>query len=180
MKRPASKSAMVMGMAPGLQFAALPWRKVGDGLEVLLVTSRESGRWVIPKGWPMKGRKAHLAAAREALEVAGVTGRIAKKPAGSFGYVKRLKNGAPLECRVQVFPLKVERQRKSWPERHEREARWFPAAEAAEAVEEPELRALIAAFAGETSTDVSVQGAPSPLAGEGLDLRSNAPLPSPR
>ena len=136
---------MVMGMAPGLQFAALPWRQA-QGLQILLLTSRESRRWVIPKGWPMKGRKPHLAAAREALEEAGVTGRIARKPLGSYGYVKRLKNGAPLECRVEVFPLKVERQRKSWPERHERALRWFPAAEAAEAVDEPELRKLIAAF----------------------------------
>jgi 8-oxo-dGTP pyrophosphatase MutT (NUDIX family) len=167
MKRPASKSAMVMGMAPGLQFAALPWRKAGDGLEVLLVTSRESKRWVIPKGWPMKGRKAHLAAAREALEEAGVTGRIARKPAGSYGYLKRLKNGAPLECRVQVFPLKVERQRKSWPERHEREARWFPAGEAAEAVDEPELRALIAAFGASDR-------------GEAASPTLKAPLPEPR
>jgi 8-oxo-dGTP pyrophosphatase MutT (NUDIX family) len=155
MKRPASKSAMVMGMAPGLQFAALPWRRSGDGLEVLLVTSRDSRRWVIPKGWPMKGRKAHLAAAREALEEAGVTGRIARASAGSYGYIKRLKNGAPLECRVQVFPLKIERQRKSWPERHEREARWFPAAQAAEAVDEPELRALIVAFAAMSGAEAA-------------------------
>ena len=155
MKRPASKSAMVMGMAPGLQFAALPWRRSGDGLEVLLVTSRDSRRWVIPKGWPMKGRKAHLAAAREALEEAGVTGRIARASAGSYGYIKRLKNGAPLECRVQVFPLKVERQRKSWPERHEREARWFPAAQAAEAVDEPELGALIVAFAAMSGAEAA-------------------------
>jgi 8-oxo-dGTP pyrophosphatase MutT (NUDIX family) len=146
MKRPASKSAMIMGMAPGLQFAALPWRQ-GEELEILLVTSRESRRWVIPKGWPIKGRKPHLAAAREALEEAGVTGRVTKKPRGSYGYVKRLKNGAPLECRVQVFPLKVERQRKRWPEQHERSAQWFAASEAAAAVDEPELKALIDDFA---------------------------------
>jgi 8-oxo-dGTP pyrophosphatase MutT (NUDIX family) len=137
----------VMGMAPGLQFAALPWRQ-GDGLEVLLVTSRESRRWVIPKGWPMKGRKPHLTAAREALEEAGVSGRIGKQPLGSYGYIKRLKNGAPLECRVEVFPLKVERQRKHWPEQHERAARWFAVGEAASAVDEPELQNLIEAFAG--------------------------------
>jgi 8-oxo-dGTP pyrophosphatase MutT (NUDIX family) len=146
MKRPASKSAMVMGVAPGLQFGALPWRQ-HKGLEVLLVTSRESRRWVIPKGWPIKGRKPHMSAAREALEEAGVTGRIGKKALGSYGYVKRLKNGAPLECRVQVFPLKVERQRKRWPEQHERALRWFAASEAATAVAEPELQKLIGDFA---------------------------------
>ena len=152
MKRPGRKSAMIMGMTPGLQFAALPWRQT-DGLEVLLVTSRESRRWVIPKGWPMKGRKPHLAAAREALEEAGVAGRIAKRPVGSYGYLKRLKNGAPLECRVEVFPLKVQRQRKRWPEQHERTFRWFPAAEAAAAVDEPELQQLIGDFAQTLKAD---------------------------
>ena len=147
MKRPASKSAMVMGMAPGLQFAALPWRRSGDGLEVLLVTSRDSRRWVIPKGWPMKGRKPHAAAAREALEEAGVIGRIAKKSIGSYQYVKRLKNGAPLLCTVDVFPMMVERQRDRWREQDQRTLQWFPAEEAAVAVEEPELQALIDEFA---------------------------------
>jgi 8-oxo-dGTP pyrophosphatase MutT (NUDIX family) len=170
MKRPASKSTMVLGKAPGLQFAALPWRKAGDGLEVLLVTSRESRRWVIPKGWPMKGRKAHLAAAREALEEAGVTGRIARKSAGSYGYIKRLKNGAPLECRVHVFPLKVERQRKRWPEQHQRETRWFTVRDAADAVNEPELRALIAGLASAVGSPDSGPSKPEP---------TDAPLASP-
>jgi 8-oxo-dGTP pyrophosphatase MutT (NUDIX family) len=163
MKRPARKSAMVMGRAPGLQFAALPWRQA-EGLEVLLVTSRETQRWVIPKGWPMKGRKPHLSAAREALEEAGVTGRISKRPVGSYGYVKRLKNGAPLECRVEVFPLKVQRQRKSWPERHERASRWFAAAEAAQAVDEPELQKLIGDFAeavGAQAAKLTPEAAPA-------------------
>ena len=107
----------------------------------------------------MKGRKPHLAAAREAADEAGITGRVAKKPVGSYGYIKRLKNGAPLECRVQVFPLKVERQRKSWPERHERDLRWFTVAEAAEAVDEPELRELIGAFSAATGRE-SKKGRP--------------------
>jgi 8-oxo-dGTP pyrophosphatase MutT (NUDIX family) len=160
MKRPASESAMAMGVAPGLQFGALPWRR-GKGLEVLLVTSRESRRWVIPKGWPIKGRKPHTWAAREALEEAGVTGRIGKKALGSYGYVKRLKNGAPLECRVQVFPLRVERQRKRWPEQRERAFRWFAASEAATAVAEPELRRLIEDFAGSPSASARKESAPS-------------------
>ena len=112
-----------------------------------MVTSRETRRWVIPKGWPMKGRKPRLAAAREAFEEAGVVGRIDKTPLGAYHYVKQLKNGAQLMCRVEVFPMKVQRQRKRWPEQHQRTAHWFSAQEAAEAVHEPELQALIEAFA---------------------------------
>ena len=94
----------------------------------------------------MKNKKPHAAAAREALEEAGVTGRVMKRPIGTYSYIKRLKNGAPLQCSVDVFPLKVEQQRDRWPEQQQRTARWFTAAEAAEQVEEPELQALITAF----------------------------------
>ena len=131
---------------PGRQYAALPFRYTHD-LEILLISSRETHRWVIPKGWPMKGRKPYAAAAREALEEAGVVGRIAKRSIGSYQYVKRLKNGAPLLCTVDVFPMMVSRQRDRWREQDQRTARWFPAEEAAMAVEEPELQALIDGFA---------------------------------
>ncbi len=77
-----------------MQYAALPYR-VRDGLELLLITSRETGRWVIPKGWPMKGKTAHAAAAREALEEAGLKGKIGKQSLGDYSYGKRLSNGAP-------------------------------------------------------------------------------------
>ena len=130
----------------GRQYAALPFR-FHHHLEILLISSRETHRWVIPKGWPMKGRKPHAAAAREALEEAGVVGRIAKQPVGSYQYIKRLKNGAPLQCTVDVFPMMVSRQRDRWREQDERTVRWFPAEEAAVAVEEPELQALIDEFA---------------------------------
>jgi 8-oxo-dGTP pyrophosphatase MutT (NUDIX family) len=127
---------------PGVQYAALPFR-LSATVEVLLVTSRETQRWVIPKGWPMKGKKAHAAAAREAFEEAGAQGRIARAPIGAYRYVKVLKNGAPLVCRVDVFPMLVQRQRKRWPERQQRTAHWFTASQAAEAVREPELQAII-------------------------------------
>jgi 8-oxo-dGTP pyrophosphatase MutT (NUDIX family) len=145
MKTPGKKRRLKGGQ-PRRQYAALPFRYL-DALEVLLISSRETHRWVIPKGWPMKGRKPHAAAAREALEEAGVAGRIAKKPVGSYQYVKRLKNGAPLICTVEVFPMMVSRQRNRWAEQDQRTVRWFPAEEAAMAVEEPELQALIDAFA---------------------------------
>lgn len=136
----------VEAFAGRLQCAALPWKRETD-LRILLVTSRETGRWVIPKGWPQKGRKPHQAAAREAVEEAGVSGKIAKNPIGVYAYLKTVADGAAIPCLVEVFPMQVERQRKRWPEQHERTTRWFTAADASNLVQEPELQALISAFA---------------------------------
>ena len=132
---------------PRRQFAALPFRcGLDQQIEVMLVSSRETRRWVLPKGWPMRGHKPHMVAAIEALEEAGLTGKIAKKPIGSFHYLKRLPNGAGLTCRVEVFAFRVTKQRKNWLERDQRTTGWFPIAEAAGLVAEPELGSLIAAF----------------------------------
>ena len=103
--------------APRAQYGALPWRMCDDGVEVLLVTSRDTRRWVIPKGWPMKGRKPHIAAAIEARQEAGLSGKIEKNPLGAYEYEKRLKNSVSVTCRVEVFPLFALKQRKSWPEK---------------------------------------------------------------
>jgi 8-oxo-dGTP pyrophosphatase MutT (NUDIX family) len=131
-----------------LQCAALPWRETADGgVEVLLVTSRETRRWIIPKGWPIKGRQPWECAAREAREEAGVEGEVEHEAVGLFHYLKRLKRDVDLPCRVEVYPLKVTRQRKSWPEMHERDFRWMSPAEAVEVVAEPELKTLIDQFA---------------------------------
>jgi len=129
-----------------VQYAALPYRLSG-GLMVLLQTSRDTGRWVLPKGWPMKGEKPYSAAKREALEEAGVVGRVGKRSIGAFHYPKRLGDGGIVTCEVHVYPLAVENQRKRWPERLERSQRWFTPAEAAQVVQEPELAALLQAFA---------------------------------
>ena len=128
------------------QYAALPFRAGPGGLEVLLITSRETHRWVIPKGWPMKGKTAAEAAAQEAFEEAGLAGRVAEAPVGTFHYAKRLKSGVERPVEVLVFPLHVETESDYWPERDERTRRWFTPGEAAAAVDEPELQALIAAF----------------------------------
>ncbi|MGU3537357.1 NUDIX hydrolase [Methylobacterium sp. A54F] len=131
---------------PRRQVGALPFRRGADGgASVLLVTSRESRRWVIPKGWPMKGRKPFEAAAREAYEEAGLIGHIGKRPLGFYLYEKRLKNRDAVLCQVKVFPLEVRKQLKHWPEQHEREIRWFTPSEAADAVIEPGLAAIIRA-----------------------------------
>ena len=93
---------------PRVQSAALPWRLSPAGkVEVLLVTSRETRRWVAPKGWPIKGLKSFQAAAREAFEEAGVEGEIGRKKLGVYHYDKRLRSGRLQHVRVQVFPLEV-------------------------------------------------------------------------
>ena len=125
------------------QFAALPWRHTGTRIEVLLISSRETKRWVIPKGWPIAGLSPHESAAREAFEEAGVGGQIAREPLGSYDYDKRLKDGRLLPCHVEVFPLEVMVQHTSWPEQAERAARWMSQDEAAAAVAEPQLAKLI-------------------------------------
>jgi 8-oxo-dGTP pyrophosphatase MutT (NUDIX family) len=124
------------------QVAALPFRVKEGRIEVLLVTSRETKRWLIPKGWPMKGKKPHKAAAQEAVEEAGVKGDIKAKPLGHYDYWKRRATHFDL-CRVDVYPLEVSKQLSSWREKGQRDARWFEVEEAAHQVLEPALAQLI-------------------------------------
>lgn len=133
------------------QYAALPWRDSKSGVEILLITSRETRRWVIPKGWPMITLAAHDAAAQEAWEEAGVRGEVDAVPVGAFRYRKRMKTGPAQRCRVDVYPLVVATEAKDWPERRQRQRRWVPALEAARMVEEPGLRILIETFAASRS-----------------------------
>ena len=144
MRKP-QKPKVSSGLEPRRQYAALPWRSA-PALEIMLVSSRETRRWVVPKGWPMKGRKPSEAAAVEAMEEAGLVGDIGGEAIGSYHYIKRKKNGAAVLCRVDLFPLRVTRQRKSWPERDQRTTKWFSPEEAAELVAEPELQELIRGF----------------------------------
>ena len=132
---------------PRTQFAALPWRRGAEGgLEVLLITSRETRRWVIPKGWPIKGKTARKSAAQEAFEEAGIRGKASKRPIGAYAYDKRLKNGRLQRVRVAVFGLQVESEAAAYPELGQREKTWLPLTEAARLVEEPELMVLLATF----------------------------------
>jgi 8-oxo-dGTP pyrophosphatase MutT (NUDIX family) len=127
---------------PRPQYGALPYR-TGDGVDILLITSRETGRWVIPKGWPMKGKSASATAAREAVEEAGVVGEIGKRPLGAFVYIKFRKTGLGRPCKVRVFALKVTGQRDEWREKGQRTAQWFAWSDAAAAVQERALARLI-------------------------------------
>lgn len=129
------------------QAAALPYRIDGKSASIMLVTSRETRRWVIPKGWVSKGEKPNEAARREAFEEAGLVGKVAKSAIGTYSYEKRLADGTTIPCEVAVFPLKVDGRKKKWPERGLRDGRWFEPEEAIEAVDEPELRELISKWA---------------------------------
>jgi 8-oxo-dGTP pyrophosphatase MutT (NUDIX family) len=131
---------------PRAQYAAVPWRKGEDGIEVLLLTSRETRRWVLPKGWPIKGLKPGPSAAQEAFEEAGVSGKVTKKPIGVYHYDKRLRSGRSQHVRVSVFPLEVTTELEEFPEVGQREKEWLPPKEAAVRVDEPELKTLLAGF----------------------------------
>ncbi len=99
-----------------MQYAALCYRKrEGRALEILLITGRDTDRWVIPKGWPMKGKSAHAVAAQEAFEEAGVKGECKRVPIGFYVYKKRMDHGLSISCKVQVHPLQVSRLRKNFP-----------------------------------------------------------------
>ena len=128
------------------QVAALPWRVGENGRQILMITSRETRRWVIPKGGRMTGKTDPQAAAIEAMEEAGVQGQVAEAQIGAFRYAKRLKNGQDRACLVAVYPLRVLIQLGAWPEAHQRERRWMTPDEAAAAVHEPDLARLISAF----------------------------------
>ncbi len=129
--------------APSLQYAALPYRRRADGgIEVILITSRETGRWVIPKGWPAAGLAPHDSAKNEAIEEGGIVGRIGERSIGFYHYTK-LVEGAEIPCKVEVYLLEVEGQLVSWKEEGQRRIEWFDLQAAGEAVQEPELSALI-------------------------------------
>ena len=130
------------------QFAALCYRRTKkDGLQILLLTSRDTGRWVIPKGWPMGTKPPHVVAETEAREEAGVKGIVEHEPLGCFGYGKTMAEGLVLPCEVQVHALEVTGSIKDYKEKGERRLEWVSPKEAAERVAEPGLQKLIRAFA---------------------------------
>ena len=128
------------------QFGALCWRKRGDEVQVLLITSRRQKRWIIPKGWPQDKTTPAKAAATEAWEEAGVEGKAKSTCLGIYSYNKELVSGTPLPCVVAVFPVRVQKLRGSYPEKKERRRKWFSLKKAAQKVSEPELAALLANF----------------------------------
>ena len=111
-------------------------------MEILLVTSRDTGRWVIPKGWPSKRMTDAAAAAREARQEAGVTGKTSAKICGTYRY-RKLELDRMRMIEVDVFILRVKREKKRWREKGERQRAWFNKDEAANKVREPSLKSII-------------------------------------
>lgn len=147
----------------GRQVAAMPLRLGENGEpEILLVTSRETRRWIVPKGWPMKGRKNHRAAAIEAQEEAGVQGRMLRQPIDRYSYWRRATTACHLTD-VEVYLLLVTHEQTRWKEKKQRSRRWFDAATAADLVSEPELAALFRRLGtGEAVAKLLASGAPQP------------------
>lgn len=127
------------------QFAALCYRIKDDKLQFCIVTSRRSKRWIVPKGWPMHGETPMDAAATEAFEEAGVRGKIYSRPIGVFSYYK-VRSQDELPCMAVVYPLKVKKILKRWPEDRERERKWVSRKKAAQMVDDPELSVIIQTF----------------------------------
>ncbi|MEP4980021.1 NUDIX hydrolase [Ascidiaceihabitans sp.] len=130
-----------------LQVAALCHRERAGVREVLLVTSRDTGRWIIPKGWPMRGKNGAESALQEAWEEAGVTQSIVNpQPIGSYTYAKRKASGLSVPVRTLVYDLPVKTLSDDFPEALERTRKWVPAAQAAEMVNETALKAILRQF----------------------------------
>ena len=126
------------------QVAAIPFRLNARGdVEVMLVTSRTTRRFIVPKGWPMKGKSGRKAATIEAREEAGVLGKTLKEPAGTYSYWKRLANRF-VRVDVIVYLLEVTEELADWQEAKRRQRAWLPAADAATLIDEPDLSTLVA------------------------------------
>lgn len=145
MNRIAQDMQLMLRRPPRQQYAALCYRRLkkkpGE-VEVLLLTSRDTGRWVIPKGWPMSGKKSHAVAEREAYEEAGAKGKVDREAFGFYSYNKGLDNGLKITCKVQVHLLEVKDMLKDFPEKGTRRLDWVNCEEAAARVQEPELKVL--------------------------------------
>ena len=128
------------------QFGALCYR-ISDGkIQVLLITSRRTQRWILPKGWPENGMTPGESAANEAMEEAGVTGKLNERPLGVYYYEKTVKNGKNYPCIVTIYELKVQKTWADYQEKSERRRKWFSQKGAANRVLEPDLALLIKSF----------------------------------
>ena len=130
---------------PRSQFAALCYRVVHNEVQVCLITSRRTKRWILPKGWPMHKQTPAEAAATEAWEEAGLTGKAQDTCLGVYSYTKT-RGKRTLPILVLVYPVHVQNVHSDWPEAHQRKRRWFTPAKAARKLDEPALRHIVAGF----------------------------------
>ncbi|MEM9636975.1 MAG: NUDIX hydrolase [Pseudomonadota bacterium] len=128
------------------QFAALCYRLRKGKLQVLMITSRGSKRWIVPKGWPMDGRTPAASAVQEAWEEAGVRGQSDGRCLGIFSYSKEAEDLGALPCLAMVYAVQVETLADDYPEAGQRERKWMSRKKAARLVDEPELARILRDF----------------------------------
>lgn len=128
------------------QFAALCYRVKRGKVQVLLITSRASRRWIVPKGWPMDGKTPAESAAIEAWEEAGVRGVSDGRCIGIFSYSKDTDDQGALPCLAMVFAIEVRELSDVYPEASQRERKWLSRKQASKRVEEPELARILRDF----------------------------------
>lgn len=139
--------ALMLARPSGRQVAALCLRDGKVGKDVLLVSSLQSDRWIIPKGWPIAGKDFPNAALAEAWEEAGVsTGRVQNEKIGQYNYIKTNKNGTKFTCLVDVFAVQVKGLADEFPESSRRRRQWVTQSQAVTLVREPTLKKIIGAI----------------------------------
>ena len=147
---------------PAQQVAALCYRIVHKQVQVLLITSRETGRWILPKGWPIDGLTPAQTAAREAREEAGVKGAVAEQSVGSLSYTKIMGDQTEVPCIMAVYAVRVEDLMARYPEKNQRRRKWVSLDEAAGMLQEPEAQQVLSDFASnpmvQTKTTRRVKG----------------------
>ena len=136
--------AVIEGDEPLPQAGVIAYRIRRGEVQVLLMTSRDTGRWIIPKGNIKPGASPSKAAVQEAFEEAGIKGTIVSStPFGMYTYYKKVGSGEVRAAAVEVFLLQVKEQLKKWPEKGERKLAWVSAKKAVELVEEPGVVPLL-------------------------------------
>ena len=128
------------------QFGALCYRITDGKVQILLITSRRTKRWIIPKGWPENDMTPGESAANEAMEEAGVAGKLKERPFGVYCYEKTVEDGDNVPCIVTVYALKVKMILTDYPEKSERRRKWFSRKDASKHVFEPDLARLLKSF----------------------------------
>lgn len=136
------------------QVAVLPFVVIGDEAKVLLLTSRRRGRWILPKGWPEKNKPLNKTAMTEALEEAGLAGQVADRAIGSYTYKKMMKGGYEVTSHVSVYPFLVSHHYLDWPEKDQREFRWFSLKKAQKKLDDDGAAALIGTLRGTSPDDL--------------------------
>jgi 8-oxo-dGTP pyrophosphatase MutT (NUDIX family) len=143
-----AKTAKTRVTRKARQVAALPWRLADDGgLEILLVTSRTSKHWLLPKGWPIPGKSGLEAALQEAYEEAGIQAKGPDTPLGRYAFIKVLHDATELPCSMAVYAVGSIEELAEWPEKGQRERRWFAQADAVSIAFDFNLSLFLAAVA---------------------------------